>query len=44
MHDKDKSRHFNFPKFHAITYYPEFICMYETTDRVNTLYMEAAHK
>jgi hypothetical protein len=44
MRDKDESGHFNFPKFHAITHYPEFIRMYGTTDGVDTSHMEAAHK
>jgi hypothetical protein len=44
MRDKDKSGHFNFPKFHAITYYPEFIHIYGTTDGVDTSYIKAAHK
>jgi hypothetical protein len=42
--DKDESGHFNFPKFHAITHYPEFIRMFGTTDGVDTSQMEAAHK
>ncbi len=42
--DKDEAGHFNFPKFHAITHYPEFIRMYGTTDGVDTSQMEAAHK
>jgi hypothetical protein len=44
MRDKDESGYFNFPKFHAITHYPEFIHMYGTTDGVDTSHMEAAHK
>jgi hypothetical protein len=42
--DEGESRHFNFPKFHAITHYPDFICMYGTTNGVDTSHMEAAHK
>ncbi|KAN0083692.1 hypothetical protein V8E54_002780, partial [Elaphomyces granulatus] len=42
--DKDESGHFNFPKFHAITHYPEFIRMFGTMDGVDTSQMEAAHK
>ena len=42
--DKDESGHFNFPKFHAITHYPEFIPMFGTTDGVDTSQMEAAPK
>ncbi|KAN0085540.1 hypothetical protein V8E54_002007 [Elaphomyces granulatus] len=33
--NKDKSGHFNIPKFHAITHYPEFIRMFGTTDGVD---------
>jgi Plavaka transposase len=36
--------HFNFPKFHVITHYPEFIRMYRTTEGVDTSNTEAAHK
>ena len=42
--DKDESGHFNFPKFHAITHYPEFIRMFGTTNGVDTSQMEPAHK
>jgi hypothetical protein len=42
--DEDEAGHFNFPKFHAITHYPDFIRLYGTTDGVDTSQMEAAHK
>ena len=39
--EKDESGHFNFPKFHAVTHYPEFIRMFGTVD---TSQMETTHK
>ena len=43
--DKDfKYGHFNFPKFHAISHYPEWIRQYNTADGVNTFYNEAFYK
>ena len=36
--------HFNFPKFHAMTHYPEYIRLYGAADGVDTSHGEAAHK
>ncbi|KAI9750296.1 MAG: hypothetical protein M4579_006529 [Chaenotheca gracillima] len=39
-----KEGHFNFPKFHAITHYMEFIREFGATDGFDTSHSEAAHK
>lgn len=43
--DKDTNQgHFNFPKFHVITHYPEFIRRFGGADGSDTSHPEAAHK
>ncbi|PGH13468.1 hypothetical protein GX50_09023 [[Emmonsia] crescens] len=39
-----ESGRFNFPKFHAITHYPDYIRLYGTPDGVDTTTSETAHK
>src|ERR1700722_1240790 len=42
--DERNAGHFNFPKFHSIAHYPEFIRLFGTTDGVDTSHSEAGHK
>ena len=36
--------YFNFPKFYAVIYYPEFIRKFKYIDKYNSSYSEAAYK
>jgi Plavaka transposase len=44
LKDEKNAGHFNFPKFHSIVHYPEFIRLFGTTDGVDTSHSEAGHK
>ena len=44
LKDEKNAGHFNFPKFHSIVHYPEFIRLFGTTDGVDTSQSEAGHK
>jgi len=42
--DERNAGHFNFPKFHSIAHYPEFIRPFGTIDGVDTSHSEVRHK
>jgi len=42
--DERNAGHFNFPKFHSIAHYPEFIRLFGTTDGVDTSHSEVGVK
>jgi Plavaka transposase len=44
LKDSKEAGHFNFPKFHSVVHYPDFIRLYGTADGVDTSHSEAAHK
>ena len=45
LKDEKNAGHFNFPGFHSIVHYPEFIIrLFGTTDGVDTSHSEAGHK
>ena len=44
LKDEKNAGHFNFPKFHSIVHYPEFIRLFGTIDGVDTSHSEVRHK